>query len=439
MNHNSTPPNTLKEKVSDYVFLYEAWNKLDKSNKYSSGLSGETIQDFERNLKTKLEQISKELKNDKFSFGKTKAVAIPKVKGGYRPLQVPEIRDRVVIKAIAIIVELELESVFNLNNLASFAYQKKLGVEDAIFRMFQLYNLGNEIILEADIEKFFDSLNRELLLDELVFPNLSDNSINSLILGALTQKVGGLEKLSSEAQEVFALLEGGIPQGNALSPLCSNLYLNSFDLLMLKNDFNLVRYADDFIVLCKSNREAKKAYKIALSELEGKLKLKLHPLGRSKKSKTRILKPSKKKEFSFLSIQFDGSSLIPTPQKYFQFKENLRRAIYENKNDSILGILQKVNNMIEGWISNYYYCNVEEYIDDLDDFIDTHLYNKLRKCDWRFTRNSLQRRNWKGKELRLKLGKRQRLKSGINPCNIILDNKRTNGRMERWERIKKGL
>jgi RNA-directed DNA polymerase len=106
--------------------------KLNKTNGHSHGLSGESIQDFERNLSTRISSISSKLINGEFEFSATRAVALLKSNGSYRPLQVPEIQDRLVSKAIALVLEDELEILLEGSNGVSFAYQKKLGIKEAI-------------------------------------------------------------------------------------------------------------------------------------------------------------------------------------------------------------------------------------------------------------------------------------------------------------------
>lgn len=143
----------------------------------------------------------------------------------------------------------------------SFAYQKGKGVREATLKMKSSYKKGH-VILKADIINFFEEVQKDKLLNELIYPNLKDDSINELIKKAITPKVGGLNRLGKELRKLFKKVGGGIPQGNPLSPLLSNLYLTQFDLFVKDSGYSMIRYADDFIVIIKSKEEAKEFYKL---------------------------------------------------------------------------------------------------------------------------------------------------------------------------------
>ncbi len=213
--------------LSQVSNLQRAWNKLSMENKYSHGLSGETIAEFSANLPTHLQSISDRLSKGTYKFSPYRGVPIPKTEGAPRPIKIPEIRDRVVIKAIVELIHPQLSKTFNLYNEASFAYIENRGVKDAIIRMVDLYNQGNKVVLEADIKKFFVSVDRKKLLAEKILPNLSSMS--------------ELEFMA------FEKTKGGIPQGSSISPLLSNICLADFDRRMLSEGFGLIRYADDCV------------------------------------------------------------------------------------------------------------------------------------------------------------------------------------------------
>lgn len=304
---------TLLNQLAERKSLQHAWDKLSKENKYSHGLSGERILDFSANLQLHLQSIGDHLRNGTYRFSPVRGVPIPKPDGSPRPIKVPEIKDRVVTKAIVELIQPQLAKVYDLLNGASFAYIENRGVKDAITRMVDLYNQGNKVILEADIKKFFDSVDRHKLLSEKILPNLSDKSIDSLIIEATEQEVGNLDSMSELEYASFERTKGGIPQGSAISPLLSNICLVDFDIRMLSEGFGLIRYADDFIVMCKTKEEAARAYEVAREEIETKLGLQLYHL-EDDNSKTRIIRPAREK-FSFLSIQFDGKEVFPTKEK----------------------------------------------------------------------------------------------------------------------------
>jgi group II intron reverse transcriptase/maturase len=399
--------------LSQVSNLQRAWNKLSKENKYSHGLSGETIAEFSANLPTHLQSISDRLSKGTYKFSPYRGVPIPKTEGAPRPIKIPEIRDRVVIKAIVELIHPQLSKTFNLNNEASFAYIENRGVKDAIIRMVDLYNQGKKVVLEADIKKFFDSVDRKKLLAEKILPNLSDNSINSLIIDATEQEIGNLSSMSELEFMAFERTKGGIPQGSSISPLLSNICLADFDRRMLSEGFGLIRYADDFILMSKTKEDALRAYDIAIDEIEKKLGLELYHLGEDN-SKTRIVLPAREK-FSFLSIQFNGKELFPTKEKVMQLSEKIKITTNVKMQKDVLTILRKTNNLLCGWLAAFSYYDSDRYFSQIDELINKELASALRQMNWVFKTRYTERRKIKRKVQEC-LSKTQRLNSGVQTC-----------------------
>lgn len=277
-------PKTLLGKVTTRVNLQKAWEDISRSARpQSHGLSGQTIQEFGSNWKSNLEFIRNELLSSNYKFGPVRAATISKKGGKKRPLRIADIRDRVVQRAITRVVDRPLSNKYKLYNPASFAYLSRKGVQSAIKQMLQYHQDGCRYMLEADIVDFFGTVNINRLLQEYVFPNLPDTTINTLIDAAFRMEVGNLEDLPKEDWELYPESSTGLPQGGYLSPLFSNVYLSEFDHRMLDGNFRLIRYADDFIVMCKTRKEAEKAYQLARDILENKLDLKLHERNDTKK------------------------------------------------------------------------------------------------------------------------------------------------------------
>lgn len=404
---------TLLNQLSEKKSLQQAWDKISKENKYSHGLSGETIIDFSANLQSHLQSISDQLRKGTYKFSSVRGVPITKPDGSPRPIKVPEIRDRVVIKAIVELIQPQLAKVYNINNVASFAYIQNRGVKDAIIRMVELYNQGNKVVLEADIRKFFDSVDRHRLIRERILPNLSDESIDSLIIEATEQEVGNLNDMSELEFAAFERTKGGIPQGSAISPLLSNICLSDFDNRMLSEGFGLIRYADDFIVMCKTKEEAHRAYIIAREEIEERLGLQLYHL-EDVNSKTRIVLPSREK-FSFLSIQFDGKAVFPTKEKVDQLSERLKIVTNVKIQKNVLTVLRKTNNLLCGWLAAFSYYDSDRYFSHIDDLINKELASALRQLKWVFKSKNTTRKKIKGKEHEC-LSSLQRINSGVNTC-----------------------
>src|SRR6185437_2298498 len=245
---------TLFDRLCSLKHLYAAWEKLNKTNRGSFGLSGESIDEFDEQLDVNLESLSQQLKTGKYQFSAARPYLIPKPNGKLRPLQIPEIGDRVVLKAMALLLEQELRTILLPGEGVSFAYEKGKGIQNALSRIKEHYDQGNRFIYEADIVDFFGTVSRDKIVEQ-ISEQLPDNSLNELIRQGITPRVGGLQSIVIEYHELFAD-KGGIPQGNPLSPLFSNVYLSPFDAMMTKRGFKLVRYADDFVVPAPSEEAA---------------------------------------------------------------------------------------------------------------------------------------------------------------------------------------
>ncbi|MEZ4811279.1 MAG: reverse transcriptase domain-containing protein [Allomuricauda sp.] len=416
---------SLLQKISSKKKLAFAWSKLNKTNKTSHGLNNVSIQDFEENLEDKIRSISKSLRSGNYKFSSNRAVVIPKSNGKFRPLQVPNISDRLVLKAIAIELEQQFKKTIDQSEGVSFAYQKRLGVKDAINMIKIHYERGNMYVLEADLIDFFGQVDKNSLLKNRIFPNLSDSSLNSLIESALNQKVGGLEDIPKEHRKLFDGLNNGIPQGNPLSPLLSNIHLSPFDIHLKKSKFNLVRYADDFVVLGKDKNECLEAYNECKMILEGELKLKMHPLEDGEKTKIINIK---KVSFDFLSITFDGKSFYPSKKNVDRLKTKISEKCNGGKvKHNVRSLLTKVSNVLDGWVSAFYYTEVERYAEEIDYHINRQLFLGLNKLKWKFSSTSKGKLPHKYKEAYQSsdcLSNLQRTNSGIPSCLELVLEKR---------------
>lgn len=424
---------TLLEEISSYDALKKAWTSLNKSNKLSHGLSGETIKEFADNLDSNLQSIHDRLSKGTYQFSPVRGIAIDKGKADadgnpeYRPIKVQEVRDRVVLKAVANAVGKSLSDKFGLNNAASFAYRRNHGVGDAIARMVELYKEGRTVVLEADIQKFFDSVEMSRLLEDKVLPALKDRTLDDLLREGLSQEVGKAEHLDEFQLMAFEKTKGGIPQGSALSPLLSNIALAEFDQRMLAEGYGLIRYADDFIVMCRTEDEAKEAYKIAEEEIEAKLKLKLYGFDSPVKP-ARIAYPDRE-NFSFLSIRFRGHELFPEPDKVKELREKVRAVCtmtvwsHEEKkkvDNDIMTILRRVNNLTCGWLAAFAYSDIDRYFVEIDEYINKELANILRRMGWNLKSTARTVKSYSGGK-RECLSPEQRRYSGVHTCRSFFE------------------
>jgi len=397
---------SLLEKISTPQNLIKAWQELNRSRLSSGGLSSETIESFGSSLKSNIGKIKKELRSKSYKFSSTKGVLIDekKISGKIkkRPIQVSEVRDRLVQRAIARKIEPILNKKFNLRNEASFAYTKKRGVRDALKKVLVLYRKKQNICLEADIKNFFDTVDKEKLLNK-IFNALPDKSLNFLLEDALSQKVGNINEFSFGDQSLFS--EEGIPQGGALSPLFANIYLSDFDSCLLKKNLNLIRYADDFVVMCKDHSEAQKAHDLSKKILENKLGLKMHPLGTEVSAKTKIVKIGPK-AVTFLGATFTGGKIFPRQEAVFKFKSKIREITDINTEKTLLGVLTRLSNLLTGWISAYCYTELNDVLRNIYGLTCERVGVYGYKIDWLKKRGPI--------------SKDQYIKAGLPDLNNIL-------------------
>lgn len=424
---------SLLELVAEKSHLEEAWRKLNKTNRKSAGYSQVTIADFERRLHEHIDEIHGQLIGETFTFGKVKGATIKKKSGKERPLRIPEIRDRLVLKAISLKLEELLTPFYKLNNDCSFAYQSGKSIKDAIQQMRVYFEEGYKYILEADIKAFFDNVNSKALLEEIK-EKLPDNSISGLLDGALQQELANVAELTNAGvyEVYFKSSELGIPQGNSLSPLLANTYLADFDQRAITEGLKMIRYADDFIIMCKTKEDALRAYEIAKEEIEVKRNLSLYALkdkveGDEKIS--RIVDP-RQRRFSFLSIRFNGEKCWVEDKKYESFKEKIivicdkKSLIADSKNAKDVGLLQamiKLRNLLEGWVAAYHFADIEWQVLEIDRFVNVHLYRLFKSFNFLLEKKRLDRIKFRGKSHKpIGINNYQRKDSGVPFCQDIL-------------------
>jgi RNA-directed DNA polymerase len=420
-------PKDLLGRVITRINLEKAWRDISLSARpLSHGISEQTIQDFRANSKNLLEEIRRELLSNTYQFNPLRAVTIDKKGGKKRPLRIADVRDRVVQRAITRVLETQLSKIFRLKNSVSHAYIKGRGVQSAIQQMLTHHQNGCKVILEADIKSFFDTVDRDKLLQKMIFPVLSDNSLNQLIMNVFEVEIGNKDDLPEEDWELYPEGASGLPQGGYLSPLFSNIYLSSFDQRMISAGHKLIRYADDFIVMCETSEKAEAAYTLALKILEGKLGLAVHPRDdTNRKAKTRVVSVSQT-PIAFLGIHFDGSRIWPDGEKRQKLTYKMIRLRSQR---DVRKLLNSANNLLQGWIAAYGFTDIGgSYAEDIDNEMNKHLWYSLTKMGWRVLPKKLTPEqssdlfNLRWNLLPKSLDDKQRENSGVSPSKLYLDN-----------------
>lgn len=344
---------SLYDKVYALPNLERAWEKV-RSNRGSGGIDRQTIASFERNKERELLELHRLLREKRYRPHALRRVYIPKANGEQRPLGIPTIRDRVVQQALLNILEPIFEPLFHEH---SYGFRPQRDTHQAIAHVREAVSEGKEWIVDVDIRKYFDTVNHELLLDA-VNEEISDGSVLRLLRMFLES--GVMEN------GVRMATEEGTPQGGVISPLLANIYLNRFDWEMAKVGYDVVRYADDFVVLCASQEEAQRAHEAIRNIIEGKLRLQLHP------EKTRIIH-HQEGSFDFVGFLVHRRYLWPRIKSLGKFKDRVRLLTHRQQPKNVQGVIHDLNYALRGFGNYFRVADVKGLFEELDGWIRMRL------------------------------------------------------------------
>ena len=308
---------SLIDKVYDPLNLYAAARKVTGKKK-AAGVDGQSCEAFEEHLLVETRNLSEEIKAQTYRPSAVRRVHIPKPgrPNETRPLGIPTVRDRVVQRAMLDVIEPILDHQFHER---SFGFRHGVGVLTHALRVVeQKLQEGYVYVVDADLKGYFDSIPKDRLL-ALVKEHISDSRMLKLLKLFLDQDI--LEELRQWTPIA------GVPQGAVLSPVLSNLYLNPLDHQMAEEGFEMVRYADDFVVLCRSQFEAESALQM-ITEWVEQAGLTLHP------TKTKIV-DSRVKSFAFLGYSFRGDKIYPRRESLAKMKTRINELTLRKRSGSI--------------------------------------------------------------------------------------------------------
>lgn len=350
---------SLIDKVYSMDTLKIAFTKV-KANKGSAGVDNQTIEMFEASLDENLTRLSSELQSGTYQVRAIKRRYIPKPgTKEKRSLGIPTVRDRVVQGAVKMVLEPIFERDFAQE---SYGFRPGRGCKDALRRVDGLLKAGYIWVVDADLREYFDSIPHEGLL-KLVGDKVSDGRIMDFIEASLKQEV--METIKGWTPE------RGTPQGAVLSPLLSNIYLDPLDHHMDQGEVVMVRYADDFVILCRSEKEALKA-KAMVDEWTFDHGLTLHP------EKTHVVNATLRGGFDFLGYHFERGYRWPRKKSLKSLKDSLRSKTKRANGHSLSQIISKVNQTLKGWFE-YYKHSHHTTFRPLDAWIRMRLRSILRK------------------------------------------------------------
>lgn len=350
---------SLIDKVYAPAVLYVAFLQV-KANNGAPGVDRQTIEMFENRLVDNLSHLSDQLQKGTYRPQAIQRTYIPKPGSNEtRPLGIPTVRDRVVQTALRAVIEPIFERDFAEH---SYGFRPERGCKDALRRVTELLAEGNVWVVDADLKSYFDTIPHQQLMDE-VKTKISDGRVIDLIGSYLQQEImDGMKAWTPEQ---------GAPQGAVLSPLLSNIYLDPLDKMMAEKGIEMVRYADDFVLLCKSEQAARAAMEV-VQEWTDKRGLSLHP------EKTHIVDATQKGGFDFLGYHFERGYRWPRKKSLGRFKDAIRSKTKRANGYSMEAIILNINPTLEGWFE-YFKHSHRTTFQPLDGWIRMRLRSILRK------------------------------------------------------------
>ncbi len=307
--------------------LLRAAFKSVKRNRGAAGIDKVSIKMFEANLVDNLRALLQDLKNGSFEPFPLRRAYVPKNDKEFRPLGIPAVRDRVAQEVVRRLLNPIFEPLFHDS---SYGFRQGRNCHMAIRHALALHHQGLRVILDADVQAFFDNLLHPVIL-KAVAAEVADGNILRLVQKFL--RSGVMEN------GVFKPTTIGTPQGGVISPLLANIVLNQLDWQLHERGFNFVRYADDFVVICQSQAQAEEALHF-VQQVLATLGLQLSA------AKTRI--STFRQGYSFLGFVLASHARRMRPKSLQKFKDKVRKLTVRHHNFEPAVIIAKLNRVLQG-------------------------------------------------------------------------------------------
>jgi len=309
----------------------------------------------------RLPRLEEKLKQGEYRPRPVQRVWIPKLGSKERrPLGVPTVEDRVVQMALRNVIEPIFEHTFAEH---SYGFRPGRGAKDALRRVQGLLEAGRVWVVDADIKGYFDNIPQGQLL-QAVEEHVSDGQVLELLQRFLEQGV-------MESGKGWSPTETGTPQGAIISPLLANIYLNGLDHQMAGQGWEMVRYADDFVILGSRREEAEEALNTIRTWMAA-VGLTLHP------TKTRIVDARQRGGFDFLGYHFERGYRWPRKKSLEKFKDAIRRKTRKLRSGSMSQVAEELNRTLRGWMAYFKHSHWTTF-GPLDSWIRQRLRTILRK------------------------------------------------------------
>jgi RNA-directed DNA polymerase len=351
---------SLIDKVWKLENLQSAARQV-QANGGAAGVDGLSCEAYLKDGPSRLQRLQDKLQKSSYQPRPVKRVWIPKLGSKeLRPLGVPTVEDRIVQTALRNVIEPIFERIFAEQ---SYGFRPGRGAKDALRRVDQLLKAGKVWVVDADLKAYFDTIPQKPLMAR-VEEQIADSRVLELIEKLLKQGV-------METAKGWQPTEKGTPQGAVISPMLANLYLNLLDQMMARQGQEMVRYADDFVILCESQTEAQEVLE-GLRQWTEAAGLTLHP------AKTRIVDASQRGGFDFLGYHFERGRRWPRQKSRDKFRETIRQQTGRRDPRPIKQIIAEVNRTLRGWFQ-YFQHSVRNVFALEDQWVRQRLRTILRR------------------------------------------------------------
>ena len=360
---DSAEPDILG-KVLEKDNLNRAYKRV-KANKGAPGIDGMTVEDALPWLKEHNHELVQKIRSGHYTPLPVRRKEIPKPDGGVRKPGIPTVIDRIIQQAMA----QQLMSIYEpLFSDGSYGYRPGRSAKDAIQKIKGYAEQGYTRAVVLDLSKYFDTLNHELLIN-ILRREIKDERVIQMIKRYL--KSGVMEN------GVVIETEKGSPQGGNFSPLLANVYLNEFDQEFSRRGVPCIRYADDIVLLAKSERASKRLLETSMKYLEGTLKLKVN------REKSRTVSVFAIRNFKYLGFCLGkngkGIYIRVHARSWKKAKDKLRMLTSRSKCGSIVKTMERIKVYMRGWLNYFSMADMKNNIESLNGW----LYRRIRMCIWK--------------------------------------------------------
>lgn len=354
-----------------------AWKRV-ASKRGAAGVDRVSVERFTAQADKLLVELTNSLQGGSYQPEAVKRVEIDKGDGKKRPLGIPTVKDRVVQTALKLTIEPIFEAQFRTG---SYGFRPGLGCKDALRKVDELIKQGYTHVVDADLQSYFDTIPHERLM-ALIEQQIADSRVLHLLRQFLKQDI--LHEMQRWTPT------GGTPQGAVISPLLANLYLHPLDCLLEQHGYHMVRYADDFVILCQQADQAESALGIVKAwVLENELTL--HP------DKTHVGDCRQVGQgFEFLGYRFEAGRREVRKKSLMKLKDKIRQKTGRSRGDSLATVVLDLNQTLRGWFN--YFKHADSWVfKRVDGFIRRRLRSFLRQQEKRpgFGRCLTDHKRWK--------------------------------------------